>query len=89
MNGYPIPASTSEGAAEALNRALNSLERGDMKVAALWSDIASETIRLTPRQQVALVAPADGPNKGDVAVILIVGLILLWLVADTVLGLMS
>lgn len=84
--------STQEGAQEALNRAFASLERDDLKGAAFWADIAAETIRstgLTPAEQAAIVAPADGPNKGDMAVILIVGLILLWLFADTVLGLMS
>lgn len=84
--------STQEGAQEALNRAFASLERDNLKEAAFWADIAAETIRstrLTPAEQAAIVAPADGPNNGDVAVILIVGLILLWLVADTVLGLMS
>lgn len=84
-------ASTYEGAQEALNRAFTSLEHGDMKGAAFWSDIAAETIRaaaLTPEEQAALVAPADGPNNGDVAAITIAGIILIWIIAGTILDLM-
>jgi len=85
-------ASTYEGAQEALNRAFDRLDNGDMNGAAAWADIAAETIRaaaLTLEEQAALVAPEDGPNNGDVTVILIANLILLWIVADTVLGWMQ
>ena len=55
-------------AREALNRALSTLDDGDMRAAAAWASIAAETIEaceLTPEEQRDLVAPRDDTPLGE------------------------
>lgn len=82
-------ATNQEGAREALNRALSTLDDGDMRAAAAWASIAAETIEaceLTPEEQRDLVAPRDDTPLGERVFFVSVILVLLLAVGDVLRG---
>jgi len=82
-------ATTEEGAREAMSRALSALEDGDMRAAASWASIASDTIEaceLTPEEQRDLVAPRDDTPLGKRVFFVSVILVLLLAVGDVLRG---
>lgn len=82
-------ASTEEGAREALNRSLSTLEDGDMRAAAAWASIAAETIEaaaLTPEEQREIVAPRDDVPLGEKVLFVAALLILLAVIGDAIRG---
>ena len=73
-------------ARRALQCAIASLDKGHPTAAEAWAETAADIIRegqITAQQQRALVAPKDGPTKGDIAVVAVVTLVIAWLVVDS------
>ncbi|AEI70843.1 hypothetical protein [EBPR podovirus 1] len=82
-------ATNQEGALEALNRALSTLDDGDMRAAAYWASIAADTIEaceLTPDELRELAAPRDDTHLGEKVFFVSVILVLLLAVGDVLRG---
>lgn len=80
---------TIEGAREALNHSLDTLEDGELRAAAAWAAIAADTIeacQLTPEEQRDLVAPRDDTPLGERVFFVSVILVLLLAVGDVLRG---
>lgn len=74
-----------------LESAKDALQNDMPFVAAAWADSAADAIReaaLTSDEPRALIAPHEGPTRGDKAVMVCVILVLVWLLADTIGGLL-
>lgn len=85
-------ATTQEGAREALNRSLSTLDSGDMRAAAAWASIAAETIEaaeLTPGELRELVAPRDDVPLGEKVLFFACILILLAVIGDVLRGILQ
>jgi hypothetical protein len=70
---------------QALQNAMESLDNDKHWMAVAWADTASDLIhkaRLSGVEQRAIVAPHDGPTRGDKAVVVCVILVAVWLLAD-------
>ena len=69
-------SATIEGAREALNHSLDTLEDGELRAAAAWAAIAADTLeacQLTPEEQRELIAPRDDvPTSEKISFVLFV-----------------
>lgn len=78
-------------ARKAVEKAEQALKNGKPWMADAWARKASELIReseCTAQQTRRLVAPQDGPTHGDKAVLVCIILVFVWLLADTIGGLL-
>lgn len=83
---HPASEIDTMSARRALQCALASLDNGHPTAAEAWAETAADIIRegqITASQQRQLVAPKDGPTKGDMAAVAVSMLVIVWLVFDS------
>ena len=76
---------TANSARRALQSAMNALAHGNPVAAERWSETAadiSREARFEPDDLRALVAPVDGPTKGDAASVGISLAVIIWIAFD-------
>lgn len=86
-----MTADQTDSAMRALNNATAALANNRQWIAQAWADTASDVIReaqLSGPEQRALIAPRDSATRGDKAVLGFSLLVIVWMLADVIGGLL-